>query len=190
MTILDLIKKSAIMLNIKPVLEDVNLNDITSTTEVETLSNNFELKRLFEFSKVVLNEIATYSPIVDQIQSVSSNKKIPLSNINNLLKVIAVKDEFGYVDYTINDNEINIAKDGMYTIVFNRSSQINSLLGNIDMRNGDISEDLLVCGLNSYYCLATGLFAEYNVYNSSYVDKLSRIKNLKLFAMPCRSWNG
>ena len=63
------------------------------------------------------------------------------------------------------------------------------MLNTIDMNNGDVGEETFITGVCSYYCLASGLYAEYNVYNAQYVDKISRIKNLKLFAMPCRSWN-
>lgn len=187
MTILDLIKKSAIMLNIKQVLEDESLNSVTSENEVNVLSNNFELKRLFEFSKLVLNEVISYSPNIKRKEFKVENGAISIDEIDNVLKIIGVKNDSGYVKFSIVDNQIKL-KDGVYTIIYNQSPIVDSILSNIDI-NGDVSEDLLVAGVNSYYCLATGLYAEYNVYNSQFVDRLSRIKNLKLFAMPCRSWN-
>ena len=63
------------------------------------------------------------------------------------------------------------------------------LFNEIDTLNGVIGDDLLVNGLNAYYCLSAGLFEEYNVYNARYIDTLSSLKNPKVFAMPCRSWH-
>lgn len=131
MTILDLINKSAVTLNIPEVLNDEKFANITSSTEQQVLNENFALKRLYEFAKIVLNEIGSH-----------------------------------------------ISQD---------ISNATSILENIDLP-AEIGEDILVCGLNAYYALAVGLFSEFNIYNTNYRQKLNKIKNLKVFAMPCRSW--
>lgn len=131
MTVLDLINKSAVMLNIPEVLNDDKILTITPTNERDVVDGNFALKRLYEFSKIVLNEINS--------------------------------------------------------CITQKIADVVSILDNIDLPT-DVGDDVLVCGLNAYYSLAVGLFAEYNVYKKHYQERLSKLKNLKVFAMPCRSW--
>lgn len=188
MTILDLINKSAIILNIQEVLKDDNIATITADNESIVLENNFALKRLYEFSKIVLNEISTCLPNVKEVKCNSSDKTISLNVLTRVAKVVGVKNQFGFVNFSIIKEDIKLEKDDLYTIVYHQYPKVDSLLSEIEIYNDMIGEDILVHGLNAYYCLATGLFAEFNVYNSHYIDKLNNLKNLKVFAMPCRSW--
>ena len=190
MTILDLIKKSATILNVEQILEDTSLEDFSAEDEATILSKNKTLARMFELAKLVINEVTSYSPLVYDTVLSSTNKQILLSKIFGLEKIIAVKNEYGdNVKYCIRDNCLCFEQDGKFTIIYQQYPMNDSMLYTINMFNGGISEDMLVAGLNSYYCLATGLYAEYNVYNAQYVDRLSRIKNLKVFSMPSRRWN-
>lgn len=190
MTVLDLIKKSAIMLNIKEVLQDEDIATISATNEQEILSANFALTRLFEFVKIMLNEISTYYlPIVKEVEFQTENKRIALTNLQRMSRLIGVKNGFGYTRYSIIDNAIQLKDDGLYTVVFNQYPQISSLLDDVEVFDEFVSDDILVYGLNSYYCLSAGLFAEFNMYNENYVNKLSHLRGLKLFSMPMRSWH-
>ncbi|MFQ6724495.1 MAG: hypothetical protein ACLRFE_04120 [Clostridia bacterium] len=189
MTILDLIKKSAITLNIKEVIDCAELGSINFENEQEILNNNFALKRLFEFAKLVISEVSSYSPKVDEVELSSVDGKINIDSIHDLLKIIAIKNEYGYAKFIEQNNNIVVDDDGEYTIVYYKAPEVNSVLSKIEI-NKQLGEDLLLMGVNSYYCLATGLYAEYNIYNNQYVDRLSRIRNLKIFSMPCRSWHG
>lgn len=186
MTILDLINKSAVMLNIPEVLnQDI---EISSANEQSVLENNFALKRLYEFTKTVLNEIASYVPKIVEIEHQANDNSIPITAFERLAKIISIKNQFGYVKYSQLDGNIKVPESGVYTIQFKQYPQIDSVLDEIDIYSDMITEDILIYGLNSYYCLATGLFNEFNVYNRYYMDKLSKLKSLKVFAMPCRSW--
>ena len=127
MKILDLINKSAIMLNIQEVLS-ADLTSITQENEAGVLESNFTLKRLYEFTKIVLNEINSYLPKIKEIECATTDKKIPLSTFTRLTKIIGVKNEFGYVKYSIVDDSIEVAEDGDYTVIFNQCPQIDSLL--------------------------------------------------------------
>ena len=189
MIILELIKKSATILNIEQVLEDDNVKNFVELEEANTLSKNPTLARMFELAKLVINEVASYCPIVNEIELTSTDKKIFFNKITRLGKIVSVKNKHGYVKFDMRDNYMCLEQDGTYTIVYHQYPQTISMTYPINTSNGAISDDLLVAGLNSYYCLATGLYAEYNVYNAQYVDRLSRIKNLKVFSMPSRSWN-
>lgn len=189
MTVLDLIKKSSIMLNIREVLQDSNLSDINETNQDELLNTNFALNRLYEFVKVMLNEIASsYLPIVREVETKTEKGKIPLTVCEKLSRLVGVKREDCFTRYSIQDDNIVLKEDGEYTVVYNQYPMINSLLDDVNVFDEKVGEDVLIYGLNSYYCLATGLFEEFNVYNENYVNKLSKLKNLKLFSMRCRSW--
>ena len=100
MTVLDLINKSAIMLNIPEVVNG-QFDGLTTENEQEFLNNNFALNRLFQFSKVVLNEINFHMPKVDEVVCQSIDKKISLSAIPSLMKIIGIKNEYGYIKYSI-----------------------------------------------------------------------------------------
>ena len=190
MTILDLIKKSAVMLNIAEVLQDDKLNSITTENEKEVLSSNFALTRLFEFSKVMLNEIASYYlPIVKTVECETTNQQIDLNVCPNLSRIIGIKNHNTFVRYKIEDGVIKVKNDGVYTVIYNHQPKLESVFDSIEIFDEDIGEDVLINGLNSYYCLATGLFEEFNVYNDQYISKLSKLKNLRVFALPCRGWS-
>lgn len=185
MTVLDLINKSAIMLNIPEVLNG-QIENLTAENEQEILSGNFALNRLYQFGKIVLNEVNLHMPQIAEAEVRSVDKKIPLEGIENLMKIVGIKNQYGYVKYSIRDNVITLNEDGEYTIIYAKALNISSVLDNVEIDS--LGEQIALCGLNAYYCLATGLFAEFNIYNSQYADKLSKLKNLKVFAMPCRSW--
>lgn len=187
MTVLDLIKKSAIMLNIQEVLS-ADLTSVDNQNQQALLDNNFALKRLYEFSKIVLNQINSYMPTIKHVKCTTKNKQISLGVFEGLSKIIGVQNHYGYVKYSIEGTNIVVAEDGNYLVTFNQCPQINSLLDEINLHEDICGEDILVYGLNSYYCLATGLFNEFNVYNAQYNERLTKLKNFKVFAMPCRSW--
>ena len=190
MTILDLIKKSALMLKVDDITKDDTLKDVSYGDELTALQNNAELNRMFEMAKLVLDEVNNYSPNVLQYTGQTKDKKIDTNNFYNYAKIISVKDENGrYVKFSNSVRYVNLDKDGTYTITYVKSPDMDSMLNSIDYQKGKITEKLLVNGLNSYYCLANGLLPEFNVYNKLYLNQLSRLKNIKLFAMPCRSWN-
>ena len=189
MTILDLIKKSAITLNVAEILNDNTLDDISDNNQEEYFSKNFELKRMFEFAKIVINEIGSYVPQITETKMRTNNKKIDLISFDNLLKVISVKNNGADVEYSQLNGLLVFEEDGNYTIKYERCPVIVGITDWIDTRAGSITDTLLIDGLNAYYCLAVGLYAEYNVYHAKYTDKLSQLKSTKLFAMPCRSWN-
>ena len=186
MTILDLINKSAVMLNIPEVLNQDF--EISSATEHAVLESNFALKRLFEFSKIVLQEIGSYVPKIVEVEYQANGNLIPISEFERLAKIISIKNQFGYVKYSQFEGNIKVPESGLYIIQFKEYPKIDSVLDQIDLYNDMITEDILVYGLNSYYCLAARLFNEFNVYNQHYNDRLNKLKTLKVFAMPCRSW--
>ena len=159
MTILDLIKKSALMLKVDDITKDDTLKDVSYGNEQTALLNNAELNRMFEMAKLVLDEVNNYSPNVLQYTGETKNKRIDTNNFYNYAKIISVKDENGrYVKFSNTVRYVDLDKDGVYTITYIKSPEVDSMLNSIDCQKGKISEKLLVNGLNSYYCLANGLF--------------------------------
>ncbi len=190
MTILELIQKSAVILNVEQIVNDKELKFVDSNTQDEVLDKNFPLKRMFEFAKIVINEVASYAPKVYETKYKTTNKKIRLSSIVNLAKIIAIKYQGNDVKYTSDNINLEFEHDGEYTIVYTYYPSVSDLNDHIVKNNDKIDDDIYIYGLNAYYCLAIGLVEEFNVYHAHYTKRLANIKNLKIFAMPCRSWNG
>jgi len=188
MTILDLIKKSAVMLNIQEVLNDNELDGINASNEQTCLDNNFALKRLFEFTKIVLNEISSHLPKIVEVKCNAVGNKIELGTLNRMSKIVSVKNQGMYVKYSVVDNSIKVAQDGEYVVSYKQYPQVDSVLDEVDIYSEYLGEDIFVYGLNAYYCLASGLFSEFNVYNAHYSERLNDLKDLKLFSMPRRRW--
>ncbi len=189
MTILDLIKKSALMLNVEQILNDRDLENPTLDDLSEIFKSNNTLVRMYEFAKLTINEVCSHSARINEIKCDCYDNFIPLRSIPNVFKVIAVKNDNGYVKFSIINNAIKLKENGLYTVIYYQNPEINSILDEVDNNQGRISDDVFLFGLNAYYSLANGLYAEYNVYNAQYIERLSQIKNLKVFSMPCRSWN-
>ena len=84
MTILDLINKSAIMLNVQDVLNE--RIDMLDFNQENLFSNNFALKRLYEFSKMVINEISMKTLKYIEIECKSVDKYISFDSFERLAK--------------------------------------------------------------------------------------------------------
>ena len=106
MTILDLIKKCALMLKIDRVLEDESLKDVSYSNENSVLSNNEELQRLFEFAKMVIDEVNNYSPNIFQYTGQTKNTTSDTHEdyVNNLKAVAAYQGiSIGLIDELLED---------------------------------------------------------------------------------------
>ena len=189
MTILDLIKRTARIFNVEEILSDPDLSTITSITQSTVLDNNEQLNCVFELSKIVLSEVYSYLAKEMEVTASSVDCVIDKKSLGSVAKIVSIKNNYGKVNYQLKNNEIILEQDGEYVVKYIVAPDFKYLNNEIDMLNGDISEDLLINGLNAYYCLTAGLFEEYNVYNGRYIDGISRLRNPKLFAMPCRSWH-
>lgn len=189
MTILDLIKKSATILNVAEILNDSALENLGISKEQDALANNFTLTRYFELAKLVINEVGSYAPIIKRHIFKTQNNVIDVYGVAGCVKVISVENDNGYVKFDVIEGKIYLKENGSYYVTYASLSQTDYLNDSIDTRTTGVGEEVFINGLNAYYCLAMGLYAEYNVYNAQYVDRLNGIKKLKVFAMPCRSWN-
>ncbi len=189
MTALEIIKKSATLLNEKKVLDDENLNALNSTNLQELLDSNFTINRMFELLKIMLADIATdYVQLPREENFVSKNGVIDMSQVSNLLKIVEVRAGGVKLPMKIVDGNPNVKYDGKCVVKFLIVPTLKSLDDDVDYFKGMIGYDLLVYGLTAMYCLAVGLFDEYGIYNTIYEQKLAEVKSLKILTMPMRSW--
>ncbi len=189
MTALEIIKKSATLLNEKKVLDDEDLLNVNSENQADLLDDNFTINRMFELLKIMLADIATdYVQLAREGDFVSTNGVVNMSQISNLLKIVEVRVEGVRLPMKIVDGNPNINYNGKCVVKYLVLPNINSLTDNVDDFKGLIGNDLLVYGLTAMYCLAVGLFDEYNIYNTIYEQKLAEVKSLKILTMPMRSW--
>lgn len=189
MKALDIIKKSAVLLNEKKILDDEAILSLNSANESSVLDNNFTLNRMLEILRIVLTELSCdYVQIVKEKTCTASNLEISLSNFDNLFKVLEVRKEGIKLPFKIDNNAIIVKYNGEYQVKYLVSPVVESVLDEVDVFNGMVSYDLFVYGLTAMYCLAIGLFDEFNIYNSIYEQKLSALKTLKVITMPMRSW--
>lgn len=189
MTALEIIKKSAIILNLNEILSDSSLNSVRASNEEDCRDNNFTLNRMFEILNIMLQDISTdYAQIQKEEVRDTTSMMISISSLRNFMKVLSVKQNGVSVQYDLINGQIRLPSNGNYTVRYLARATADSLLDEINMFNGKVGDDVLVYGLTALYCLAVGLFDEFNVYNSIYVDKLDALKTLKIINMPCRRW--
>lgn len=189
MKAIDLIKKCATLMNIKEILEDENLNNITTSNQETLKKGNHTLNRMFEILSILINDIANdHLPIIKETKIASTEKEIDLNNLVDLIKIINVKDNGFNVKYKIANDCLVLDYDAVFSITYSVSVRLEYLLDEVSVFNNALSTDLLMYGLASLYCLAVGLFEEFNVYNAIYTEKLSAVKKLQIINMPCRRW--
>ena len=189
MTALEIIKKSAVLLNERKILDDVSLNNITVSSEETVLENNFTLNRMFELLKIMMIEISTdYIQLAREKNAYANNGEIDLSTFNNLLKVVEVKKSGVKMPFKLIDGKLTVQFTGDCIVKYLTTPNVSSLLDDVDDFKGLAGYDLLIYGLTAMYCWAVGLFNEYGVYNTIYEQKLAEAKSLKILTMPMRSW--
>ncbi|MBQ8431032.1 MAG: hypothetical protein IJX26_03735 [Clostridia bacterium] len=189
MTAIEIIKKSAIILNLEEILSDNSLKNITNENSNDILESNSVLNRMFEILKIMMSDIATdYSPIIKETVFKTDQKKINLTDVENLMKIIQVKKDGVSIKYKIANNCINLGFDGDFVVKYMAYPKLENLNDEVNVFDIKVGEDVFVYGLTALYCLASGLFDEFNIYNQIYSEKLSMIKNLKIIDMPTRRW--
>lgn len=185
MKIIDIMKNSSHLLGLSNEIE--KLQSITEQTESEVL-NNANISKMFELSKFAIQEICTnYIPICSEEKFTTTNKEICFSNITNCLKVLKVQNEFGDVNFKILSRKIMLETDGEYTVKYTTYPVINSVFDELDFLN-NLSPDVVVFALCSYYSLSMGMFEMFKSFYEQYIDSAENVKQLKIFDLPTRRW--
>ena len=185
MRIVDIINDGANLLGMVDVCE--KLSSVHPGQE-EILLEDRDIKRLFNTTKFAIQELCThYIPVVVCEDIKTENASYPISKLPNYIKLIKVTSGDEVVSHKISKRVIMLPKDGVYTVEYTAYPQISSLFESADYLM-DISPDVVVYGLCSYYALATGQFQEFERFHEEYIKKAENIRELKIFDLPRRRW--
>ena len=114
---------------------------------------------------------------------------IELSKFHNLIKILQIKKDNVSIKFSIKNGIVCLPFDGEFVVRYSSFLTIEKLEDEIDLAEIGMNSDILLYGLSAFYCLAVGLFDEFNVYNAIYNEKGEAGKKLKISEMPFRSWN-
>ncbi len=185
MKILDVIRQSADLLGLdteRDLLSEAEESDETSLLE------NAKIAQLFNLLKFSIQELCANHLFYYVYQDfTTSNKKFSLSTLTNYLKTDAVYRGENKVKFRIFNRHLLLNEDGNYTIKYSSYPSINSIFDDVDFVTS-ISIDVMVYGLCAYYCLANGMFEDFDSYYDKYISKANALKEMKIFDLPTRSW--
>ena len=186
MKIIDIMKESAILLGLKE--EASVMETFAVETEIEQLAQHENITSLFNLVKFSIRELCSnYIPVVMKTEIVSKDKSYPLSSLNNFIRIQNVYRNSQPVKFKIINRNIIFEDDGNYEIEYATYPEIESVFDEINYLE-NLSPDVIVLGLCSYYSLAHGMFDEFEDLHEKYVEKADSLKNLKIFEIPCRRW--
>ena len=185
MKVIEILRNSAELLGLGD--ESVLLSTIEESKESALLENE-EIASLFNLFKFSTRELCTnYIPIYARVTFSTNEQKFPLSSLQNYIRTSGVFKGEQVVPYKILNRNIVVNVDGNYEIEYLTYPEVNSMFEEIDFFS-TFSPDALVYGLCAYYSLAHGMFAEFESFHESYIERAESLKELKVFTMPQRSW--
>lgn len=185
MKILDIIKNSAELLGLN---NERDLLDNATTSAEENLLENLEIKKLFNLIKFSIQELCThYIPVFTRQEISTTNKKFALSNLNNFIRVNNVYKDDKPIKFKIINRNLEFSENGIYTVKYTTYPAVNSIFDDIDFL-ANFGLDVICFGLCAYYCLANGMFQDFESFHNSYISKAESIKDLRIFELPARRW--
>jgi len=185
MKVIEIMAQSAMLLGLGD--EFLMLENASAEQESE-LKENKNIISLFGLSKYAFQELCTnYIPVVASVKIKSNENKIEIKNLTNFIHIQNVKKDGELAKYKIINRNIIFEEDAEYEIEYLTYPEINSMFEEVDFLS-NFSEDVIVCGLCSYFSLAHGMFDEFKAFHDEYVEKAENLKELKSFNMPQRRW--
>lgn len=191
----DIVLRCARLLNLKEICENEDyyklgyVEDGVIFTDSEMLRTIPVIRNMLECLNLVVAELATdYIRIEREREIKSVYKKIPKSQLHQLVKVLEVKCGHGNAKFKFLEGIINLDHDDTYTVRFLYAPQYGSLLENVDEVTFLAGVDTVVYGVCAYYCLSNAIFDEYQLYYEKYSDKLKKLQKERLIKMPMRKW--
>ena len=172
MTVKDIIKKSAELLNMKDVL--LYLNNVENSPSQETLATVSSLTGL---SNLVLNELAvTFVPMTTTETKIVTNGKLNFSSLTKTpYKIISVCDEYGEsVFYTLTPTAIKVS---LRTVVVTYA-YIPSNYGLTDVvgyTESEISSRLISYALCAEYLITVSAFDEAVMWRKRFTEELEAL---------------
>lgn len=186
MKIVDILIDSANLLGLTE--ESKVLQAVTAETENQILEENANIASLFNLVKFSIRELCTnYAPIITNEIIESTDKKYPVSNLPNFIRLQNVF-KYGYmIKYKVINRNIIFDEDCEYDIYYATYPNISSMFDETDFLQNS-SPDAIVFGLCAYYCLAHGMFENFEEFHETYVEKAESLKALRIFDTPARRW--
>lgn len=187
MKLRDIIKLSAIMLNLDEILNSTKLYDNTFdiTDENTVLSGEDDLSKTFNLLircfNLVYSEIATdYVQIIDSEVIEVKNETFDLSKLKNkFYKLIKLEDEKGCnIKCSILGNNLKV-NSGTYKIIYCYIPKFVTLNDDLEDFGGQITERLFAYGLNKEYLYVSSLFEEAESYKTKFEEGLKAICSKK-----------
>lgn len=185
MKLIDIIMSSCALLGLN---DDLNtLKDLTAET-VSSIEGNKNIEELIYLSKYSIRELCSnYIPMINSTEITTTNKKYPVKNLTNYIRVQNVFKNEMPVNYKIINRNIEFKEDGIYTVKYLTYPEIEGLFDDLDFMS-NFSPDAMVLGLCAYFSLSKGMFDEFNDFHDKYIERAESLKTLKLFEMTCRRW--
>lgn len=185
MKIIDVMKNSAELLGLN---NERDLMESATSASEESLLENSEIKKLYNLIKFSIQELCThYLPVFTTQEISTTNKKTALNSLNNFIRVNNVYKDGEIVKFKIINRNLEFLEDGVYTVKYTTYPSIDSMFEDIDFLS-NVSPDVISFGLCAYYCLASGMFEDFESFYDKYIDKAESLKDLKIFELPLRRW--
>lgn len=164
------------------------LANVENEADLNTMPNSKEINRLLNLFKFVIQEICTnYIPVIDTVEINTVNKQYTLSTLNNYIRLRDVQKDGNFVKYKVKNRVLNVEEDGLYTVSYETYPDITNLLDEASFIDV-INPDILIYGVCAYYCIAKGLFDDFEWYHDIFVEKAESVRGLKNFYLPQRRW--
>lgn len=186
MKVIDVIKESATLLGLEE--ERAILDTMNSSNEVEIMAEYPNIASLFNLLKFSIKELCVnYVPMYATQKVNVSNKKFQFSTLSNIIKIQNIVKDGQYVKYKISNGEVILEEDGEYEVNYLSYPLLESCNDDISFLE-NLSPDVIIFGLCSYYSLAHGMFEEFENLHDKYIEKAESVKELKIFEIPARRW--
>lgn len=184
MKVIDIIKDSAVLLNLSDV---VDLLYDAQKTDAEKLENE-EVANLLRLLNLSIRELCTnYIPMLATTAITTANKTYPLSSLDNFIRVESASQNDNLVEYKIINRVLNFDEDGNYLVEYSSYPNLKSLSDDVSFLK-EYGADVAVFGLCAYFCLTKGMFEDFDKFHQTYENKCSTLKEMKTFIMPQRRW--
>lgn len=185
MKLIDILINSCALLGLKneqAVLENLTYENLSN------IEGNKNIEELIYLSQYSIRELCSnYIPVSDVKEIDTTDKKYPLNNLTNFIRVQNVFKDDVTVNFKIIGRNIIFNEDGKYLIKYLTFPTFDNVFDEIDFLS-NFSPDAIVLGLCSYYSLSKGMFEEFNVYHDKYIERAESLKSLRVFDLPRRRW--
>lgn len=186
MKIVDILIDSASILGLTE--ETKILENSTTENENQIIQDYPKIASLFNLIKYSIRELCTnYIPLLKNEIIKTENKKYPLNQLENFIRIQNVSVGGELIKYKILSRNLVFCEDGEYVVSYLSYPTILSINEEVDFLT-NFSPDVIVFGLCAYFSLTHGMFDEFDKFHEQYISKAESLKNLRNFTLPTRRW--